>query len=87
MALLRTPGQPPRSGATSGTGNGMVLSGDWDATLRGNTLTTYPTGIVGTFQADAGTGRPSTVPSTGAIDEFNDVGFTGLVGAFGAQQG
>ena len=71
-------------GATAGTGYAMEWTGVWDATFHGTNMTTAPTGVVGTFQATAGMANPVT--EAGAIDLFDDPGFAGVVGSFGAKK-
>ena len=72
-------------GATSGTGYAMEWTGVWDATLHGAGKATFPTGVAGTFQAAAGMANPAA-NDDGAIDLFNDPGFAGVVGSFGARK-
>ena len=71
-------------GMTSGTSGAMEWSGLWDASLHGNTKAALPTGVVGTFQAVAGSAVPVLVD--GAINQTIDGGFAGVVGAFGARR-
>ena len=59
-------------GATSGTGYSMEWTGVWDGTFHGTNMTT------------AGMANPADVD--GAIDLFDDPGFAGVVGAFGANK-
>ena len=72
-------------GATSGTGYAMTWDGVWDASFHGTNTGTLPTGVVGTFQADAGMANPAA-NDDGAIDLYNDPGFAGVVGSFGARR-
>ena len=72
-------------GATSGTGYAMEWTGVWDASLHGNTMSNLPLGVVGTFQAEAGSAHP-IANADGAIDLYNDGGFAGVVGSFGARR-
>ena len=56
-------------------------------TFHGNTKTTLPTGVVGTFQAANGNPHPVTTSEGGAIDLNRDTtGFVGVVGSFGARR-
>ena len=71
-------------GTTSGTGYAMEWTGVWDASFHGTNMAANPTGVVGTFQADAGMANPANVD--GAIDLLNDPGFAGVVGSFGAKR-
>ena len=71
-------------GTTSGTGYAMEWTGVWDASFHGTNTATLPTGVVGTFQAEAGSANPTEVD--GAIDLYKDGGFAGVVGSFGARR-
>ena len=71
-------------GMTSGTSGAMEWSGIWDASLHGNTKAALPTGVVGTFQADAGMAVPKL--EAGAINLSTDTGFAGVIGSFGARR-
>ena len=48
------------SGTTDGTTGALSWTGVWDGSFHGSNTATTPTGIVGRFQADAGTPIPST---------------------------
>ena len=72
-------------GATSGTGYALEWEGAWDASFHGTNMSTHPTGVVGTFQADAGMANP-VHNEDGAINLLTDPGFAGVVGSFGARK-
>ena len=70
------------SGTTSGHASGVQWAGEWGVQLAGNggaQVTQHPTGVVGTFGAQAGT------PSLVAKDDSPDKGFVGVIGGFGAR--
>ena len=83
-ALMNARNASTFEGGTSGTGYAMEWTGVWDATFHGNNTSTLPTGVVGTFQADAGSATPRNVD--GAINLLTDPGFAGVVGSFGAKR-
>ena len=68
-------------GSTTGTFGSRTWEGVWDASFHGTNHQTYPTGIVGRFQATSGTAQPVQTPEA-RIDQFDDTGFAGVVGAF-----
>ena len=72
------------SGRTDGTTGSMDWEGVWDASFRGTNMSTTPTGVIGRFQAEAGTAEPSS-SAEGRIllsGPNADMGFAGVVGAF-----
>ena len=68
-------------GTTTGTTGSQAWEGVWDAWLFGTNKDTYPTGVAGRFQAEAGTAQPVSTPE-GRINLFEDEGFAGVVGSF-----
>ena len=77
------------TGATSGSPGGVQWMGNWDGSFHGKDrgdYDRYPSGIAGRFHAEVGTPQPVTSPE-GVILEFEDRGFTSVVGAFGANDG
>jgi len=71
-------------GATSGTSGSLSWSGVWEAWFFGTNTNSTPTGVAGNFQAVAGTAQPM-ITDEARIDLFNDEGFAGVVGSFGAR--
>ena len=69
------------SGSTDGTSGALSWSGVWDGSLHGTDMANHPTGIIGRFQATAGTPTPVTTPE-GRINQFADQGFAGVIGSF-----
>ena len=69
------------SGTTDGTTGALAWTGVWDGSFHGTNMSALPTGIVGRFQADAGTPTPLH-NADGEINLFLDQGFAGVVGSF-----
>ena len=72
-------------GGTSGGTGSQAWSGTWDGTFHGTNKETYPTGIAGRFEASVGGALPEKTTEA-RIDLFEDEGFAGVVGAFGARR-
>ena len=73
------------TGDTTGIAQSMEWTGVWDAKFRGLNLETLPVGVHGRFHASAGTPLPITTPE-GVIKNLEDLGYAGVVGAFGARR-
>jgi hypothetical protein len=72
-------------GDTTGYAGSRAWMGVWEAWMFGNNTDTTPTGVAGNFQASSGTAQPVITPEA-RIDQFNDQGFAGVVGAFAGRQ-
>ena len=73
------------NGYTTGIAQSMEWTGVWDGKFRGLNTETLPVGVHGAFHASAGTPLPVTTPE-GVIKNLEDLGFAGVVGAFGARR-
>ena len=72
-------------GSTGTTTGSLSWAGVWDGSFHGTNRATTPTGIIGTFHADAGTPTPVLTPEA-RINLFEDLGFAGVVGSFAGRQ-